>query len=77
MEKEMLDELVFHATEAMAVEMNYTNIATHIKRQMTTSYQGVWHVVLGRNFCGSFTHQQNNAAYLYFGQTGILCFRTV
>ncbi|GBG28055.1 Dynein light chain 1, cytoplasmic [Hondaea fermentalgiana] len=77
MDKAMLDELVFHATDALAVEMSYTDIASYIKKHMTASYTGVWHVVVGRNFCGSFTHQENNAAYLYFGQTGILCYRTV
>mmetsp|Transcript_4538 Transcript_4538/g.6754 ORF Transcript_4538/g.6754 Transcript_4538/m.6754 type:complete len:89 (+) Transcript_4538:306-572(+) len=77
MEKSMLDELVFHANEALSVEMNYTNIASYIKNRMSSSHTGVWHVIVGRNFCGSFTHQKNNAAYLYFGQTGILCYRTV
>lgn len=77
MEKGMLDELIFHATEAVSSEMDYTDVASHIKRQMTASYTGVWHVIVGRNFSGSFTHQENNSAYLHIGQTGICCFRTV
>ncbi len=47
-----------------------------LARALTTLCRS-WHVIVGRNFCGSLTHQENNAAYLYFGQTGVLCFRTV
>ena len=77
MDKGMLDELIFHATEAMASEMNYSDIASYIKKQMTNSHTGVWHCIVGRGFCSSITHQENNAAYLYFGQIGVLCYRTV
>jgi len=77
MDKMMLDELILRASEAIETEMTYTAIASYIKRYMTATYTGVWHVIVGRSFSGSFTHQEENAAYIYFGQTGILCFRTV
>jgi len=77
MSKEMMDELIGYAQNAVATELTYTDIASTIKAEMTKTFTGVWHVVVGSNFGSSFTHQEKNSAYFYIGQTGIVCFRTV
>ena len=36
-----------------------------------------WHVIVGLNFGGFVTFQEENYVYLYYGQMGYLIFATV
>lgn len=87
-QKEMEDEMMYNI-ECWARETFFEprlkmkdeiDIANYIKDRLDDKYKDrdlCWHVIVGKNFGGCVSFQEQIYCYFYMGQTGFMIFATV
>ncbi|CCW64427.1 unnamed protein product [Phytomonas sp. EM1] len=77
MPKNMISDaraLLIEAFETYSVE---NAVATHIKREFTKKYKGVWHCIVGKNFGSYVTHEVKGYIYMTWGPMSVLLWKSV
>ncbi|TNN11922.1 Dynein light chain [Schistosoma japonicum] len=65
------------ASEAIVMDVEWSNIAYFIKRSFDRKYENTWQCVVGKNFCGSFTHETGDFIHFKLEDLTFLLFRSV
>ena len=53
-----------------------SQLATAIKTKLDEEMGSPWHVIVGKSFCSSISHEPKGFIYLYIENYAILCFKT-
>lgn len=72
--KSILVENIKKAFETHKASAN--DIANELKKSLDEALGGPWHVVVGKSFATSVSHEKNGFAYVYIGNFAIICFKT-
>ncbi|CAH8442047.1 unnamed protein product [Schistosoma turkestanicum] len=64
------------ASEAIVMDTDMSGIAHFIKRNFDRKYKTTWQCVVGKNFCGSFTHEPDDFIHFKLEDLTFLVFRT-
>ena len=77
---EMSEEMQQHAVDCVAFAFQQRrildDIAEIIKTEFDTMYLTTWHCIVGRGMGGFVTHQAKCFIFLYWGEVGVLLWRT-
>ncbi|XP_019827508.2 dynein light chain 1, cytoplasmic-like [Bos indicus] len=74
MSKEMQQDLVECATQALERYNIEKDIVAHIKKEFNKKYNPTWRCIVGRNF-GSYVTRETKH-FIYLGQVAILLFKS-
>ena len=74
MSKEMQQDSVECATQALERYNIEKDIAAHVKKDFDKKYNPTWHCILGRNF-GSYVTRETKH-FIYLAQVAILLFKS-
>lgn len=77
---DMSERMQQHAVDCIAYAFGektvLDDIAQIIKTEFDTMYDPTWHCIVGRSFGSYQTHQSNNYIFMYWGDVGVLLFKT-
>ncbi|CAH8441726.1 unnamed protein product [Heterobilharzia americana] len=77
---EMPEDVEIHAarvaSEALVMEPTWSGIAGFIKKAFDKKYSTSWHCVVGKHFCGSFSHEMGDFIHFSIDDVIILLFRS-
>ncbi|CAH8474481.1 hypothetical protein MS3_00001803 [Schistosoma haematobium] len=65
------------ATEAITMDSDFSSIAHFIKRNFDRKYTNTWQCVVGKHFCGSFTHETGDFIHFKLEDLTFLLFRSI
>ncbi|CAH8476363.1 unnamed protein product [Schistosoma rodhaini] len=65
------------ASEAINMDSDLSSIAHFIKRNFDRKYKTTWQCVVGKNFCGSFTHETGDFIHFKLENLTFLLFRSI
>jgi dynein light chain LC8-type len=77
MSKEMQQDAVDCATQALEMFSFEKDIAEYIKKEFDKKYNPSWHCIVGRDFGSGVTHEKWHFIYFCLGQEAILLFKGV
>ena len=67
MDESMKKFAIDNAERCLENANNELLVANYMKQCFEKTYQGVWHCIVGRNFSGFVTHEQNKYIFFYIG----------
>ncbi|CAI2384877.1 unnamed protein product [Moneuplotes crassus] len=77
---DMAEEMQQHAVDCAAYafkEKRYLkDVASIIKNEFDVMYNPTWHCIVGRSFGSEVTHTLKHFVYFYWGEVGVLLFKT-
>mmetsp|Transcript_38960 Transcript_38960/g.28814 ORF Transcript_38960/g.28814 Transcript_38960/m.28814 type:complete len:94 (+) Transcript_38960:13-294(+) len=76
MEEAMVEDVKKIAVEAVKRYNIDKDIASYIRREFEKKYNPTWHVIVGRNFSSSVTHEAKHFVYFYVEQVAVLLFKS-
>jgi dynein light chain LC8-type len=53
-----------------------SEFAKQLKSDLDETFGGPWHVIIGKSFSSSISHEKNGFAYFYIDNLAFLCFKT-
>jgi len=68
-------EIIAMAVDKFQNSKNYEAAAQLVKNTMDKKFGLSWHCVIGEGFGFNVTCQQSHLLHVYYGQTGILCYK--
>ncbi len=68
-------EIISMAVDKFQSTKNYEAAAQMVKNNMDKKFGVSWHCVIGEGFGFNVTCQQSHLLHVYYGQTGILCYK--
>ncbi|ODQ47769.1 hypothetical protein PICMEDRAFT_15668 [Pichia membranifaciens NRRL Y-2026] len=77
MEQEQQTEALEIASTLYAeLKSKQSELASALKGKLDETFGGPWHVVVGKSFSSSVSHEKNGFIYFYIENLAFLCFRT-
>ena len=76
MPEKMQQHAVDCAAHAFQEKRILDDIAQIIKTEFDIMYDPTWHVIVGRGFGSYCTHQAKNYIFFYWGEVGVLLWKT-
>lgn len=76
-EEDQQNKLLKIATEVYSeLKTRQSDLALELKGKLDNELGGPWHVVVGKSFSSSVSHEKNGFIYFYIDNFAFLCFRT-
>jgi len=77
MSKEMQQDAVDCATQALERFNFWKDIAAYIIKEFDKKYNPTWQCIVGRDFGSCMTHENQHFIYFCLGQEAIILFKSV
>lgn len=73
-QKQIILEIVLNSFKEF--KSKTSQLSTDIKLKLDEKLGSPWHIIVGKSFSSSISHEKNGFIYIYLENLAILCFKT-
>lgn len=73
-QKQIISEIVLNSFKEF--KSKPSQLSSDIKLKLDEKLGSPWHIIVGKSFSSSISHEKNGFIYIYLENLAILCFKT-
>ncbi|TID30580.1 hypothetical protein CANINC_000825 [Pichia inconspicua] len=73
--KDLITNFVIEKYETL--KQKPSELATEVKKYLDEKLGSPWHIIIGKSFASSISHEKNGFIYFYVDNLAVLCFKTI